>query len=426
MKEQKLCIPYGAGGLETALPAQARVYTSRIDELPQRGDEDAIVREAMKDPIGSEPLWKLARGKKNAVVIVSDHTRPVPSRHILPFMLEELRRENPEISITLLVATGCHRGTTPEELEAKLGRDIAQRERIVVHDCEIPENNIDIGVLPSGAHLIVDKVAAEADLLVAEGFIEPHFFAGYSGGRKSVLPGICDRVTVHGNHCAAFIDSPFARTGILKGNPIHRDMEAAARMAGLTYIVNVIIDEEKRVVAAFAGDALEAHAAGCAFLAPYCTLEVEEADIILTSNGGAPLDQNLYQAVKGMTAAEAAAAPGAILILCAECMDGTGGESFYHALAECASPAALLEEIRKIPMDKTVADQWQYQILARVLEKHRVILVTRPELRETVAAMKMEYAASPGEALERALAAKGKDARIAVIPNGVSVVVKRR
>ena len=146
----------------------------------------------------------------------------------------------------------------------------------------------------------------------------------------------------------------------------------------------------------------------------------------MTTNGGAPLDQNLYQAVKGMTAAEAAAAPGAILILCAECMDGTGGESFYHALAGCASPAALLEEIRKIPMDKTVADQWQYQILARVLEKHRVILVTRPELRETVAAMKMEYAASPGEALERALAAKGKDERIAVIPHGVSVVVKRR
>ena len=418
-------IPYGKTFQTLNIEEGFELLESKIQELEAGADGGAIVRAAMDSPIGSPKLRELAAGKKNAVLIISDHTRPVPSKDIVPFMLEELRAGNPDIEITMLVATGCHRGTTPEELVHKLGEDIVSREHIVVHDCDSSPLT-DLGPLPSGARLVVNSLVAQADLVVSEGFIEPHFFAGYSGGRKSILPGVCSRVTVLGNHCADFIDDPKARMGVIDGNPINRDMERAARMAKLAYIVNVVVNEAHEVVAAFAGDPIEAHHAGCAYLARYCEVEQKQkADIVITSNGGAPLDQNAYQAVKGLTTAADAAADGAALIICAECADGIGGDSFYKALSECAGPTELLEEIRRVPMDETVPDQWQYQILARILEKHHVYFVARKEMEEAVNAMKMEYAPSLEEAYARARALKGASARVAVIPNGVSLIIKQ-
>lgn len=418
-------IPYGKTFQTLNIEEGFELLESKIQELEAGADGGAIVRAAMDSPIGSPKLRELAAGKKNAVLIISDHTRPVPSKDIVPFMLEELRAGNPDIEITMLVATGCHRGTTPEELVHKLGEDIVSREHIVVHDCDSSPLT-DLGPLPSGARLVVNSLVAQAELVVSEGFIEPHFFAGYSGGRKSILPGVCSRVTVLGNHCADFIDDPKARMGVIDGNPINRDMERAARMAKLAYIVNVVVNEAHEVVAAFAGDPIEAHHAGCAYLARYCEVEQKQkADIVITSNGGAPLDQNAYQSVKGLTTAADAAADGAALIICAECADGIGGDSFYKALSECANPEELLEEIRRVPMDETVPDQWQYQILARILEKHHVYFVARKEMEEAVNAMKMEYAPSLEEAYARARALKGASARVAVIPNGVSLIIKQ-
>ena len=409
-------LPYG----KTTIPmeiAPERVITSNIGAL-QAGDGAALVRAAMAQPMGSPALWELAAGKRTCTVIISDHTRPVPSRDILPAMLEQLRQGNPDIDITLLVATGCHRETTVEELTAKLGAEIAEREKIVVHDAFDPEKNVPIGVLPSGAPLVIDRLAAETDLLVAEGFIEPHFFAGFSGGRKSVLPGICEKTTVYGNHCGAFIADPHARTGVLEGNPIHRDMEAAAEMAQLRYIVNVIIDEHKRTVAAFAGDFRQAHAAGVDFLRQYCQAAPIPGDIVVTTNGGAPLDQNLYQCVKGLTAAEATVNPGGTIILCAGMADGIGGDQFYRDMAQCESPAALFAQFSATPQSRTVADQWQTQILCRVLKDHRVIFVTRPEMAQVIREMKMEYAPDLETALDMAGAGS-----VTVIPDGVGVCI---
>lgn len=413
-------LPYGKGTLQINQD-NAVVLHGTIGKSIE-ADGRSIVEYAMANPIGSPRLEELSKDKQSCVIIISDHTRPVPSRDILPHMLDALRRGNPNMEITLLVATGAHRETKREELIEKLGQEIYDNENIVVHDCD--SNNINIGVLPSGAPLMIDKIAAEADLLIAEGFIEPHFFAGFSGGRKSVLPGICDRKTVLGNHCSSFIDSPFARTGILEGNPIHTDMVAAARMAGLRYIVNVIIDSDKNTIAAFAGDAVAAHEAGVSWLSERCEVYTRPADIVITTNGGAPLDQNIYQCVKGMTAGEAAASPNGIIILAAECADGKGGEQFYKDLKECESPSQLYREFMARPQEQTVSDQWQSQILCRILEKHRVIMVTRPELESTVREMKMDYAATVEEALKEAKKHKGENAQVCIIPDGVSVIVR--
>ena len=392
-------------------------------------DEDSIVRAAMASPIGSPRLAELARGARNAVVICSDHTRPVPSRRIIPHMLGELRGGNPDIKITLLVATGMHRAPSRAELEQKFGKQILESESIEIHDSKNIGSMRRIGRLPSGAELVVNHSAADADLLVAEGFIEPHFFAGYSGGRKSVLPGICAYETILSNHCSAFIADPAARTGVLKNNPVHRDMLAAQRLAGLAYIVNVIIDGEKRIAGAFAGEPEAAHASGCKTLAGLCAVRPRrKADIVVTTNGGAPLDLNIYQAVKCMTAAEAAAAPGAVIIALSECGDGAGGDGFVKLMSECESPAALLEAIERVPMAKTPEDQWQAQILARILIKHEVILVCAPDARETARRMKLRTAGNANEAFAQALKIYGSkndgDAFVTVIPDGVSVVVE--
>lgn len=401
------------------------ILESSIASMPRTGKtEDEIVQEAMEHPIGSPRLSELAVGKDDVVIICSDHTRPVPSKHIIPFMLREIREGNPQAKITLLIATGFHRATTKEELIGKFGEKIVSEERIVIHDSRDMDAMTDLGVLPSGAPLLINKIAAEADLLVSEGFIETHFFAGFSGGRKSVLPGVSSQITVWGNHCSAFIDSPYSRTGILEGNPIHRDMIAASKMARQRYIVNAVIDADKKVVHAVAGDAIEAHEAGCRFLQQYCQVTPKRpADIAISTNGGYPLDQNMYQSVKGMTAAEAASKDGGIIIMVANCGDGHGGEGFYEALKGCASPQALMDEILKVPQDETKPDQWEYQIQSRILIHHKVIYVMCEKYRAMAEEMGFATAADVNEALALALKEKGEGAHIAVIPDGVSVMV---
>ena len=414
--------PYGSKRIEWKAPDRAKILESRIGELKSSRPGLEIVREAMENPIDSPRLKELAKGKKDCTIIISDHTRPVPSRDILPLMLAELREGNPDIDVTLLVATGFHRLTSSEEIEKKVGPEIAKSEKIVVHDCS--KNNVQIGVLPSGAPLVIYKVAAEADLLVSEGFIEPHFFAGFSGGRKSVLPGVCDRATVLGNHCSKFIDSEFSRTGKLDGNPINIDMIAAAKMARLAFIVNVIIDDSKKTVAAYAGDYVSAHRKGCDFLKSFCSVTADKADVCITTNGGAPLDQNIYQCVKGMTAAEAATREGGVIITCIECADGTGGDSFYRSLKDCESVKQLYAQFMATPQLETIPDQWESQILARILKSRKLIAVSRPELKQTFLDMKMDYAETLEEAWEKAKAIAGEDCSVNLIPDGISVIVE--
>jgi nickel-dependent lactate racemase len=401
------------------------VLESSINEYMPELDGDELVERSISAPIGSAPLCELAKGKKKVVIIASDHTRPVPSKVIIPPMLREIRKGNPDADITILIATGCHRGTTKDELISKFGEDIVKNEKIYIHDCDEKENLVNIGTLPSGSPCEINKIAIEADLLVAEGFIEPHFFAGFSGGRKSVLPGVAGRSTVLGNHCSEFIDDPNARTGILENNPLHKDMLWAAKKANLAYIVNVVLNAEKEVIYAVAGDVDEAHKAGTAFLNSLCRVNAIPADVVISTNGGYPLDQNVYQAVKGMTAAEATVKEGGVIIMLARSNDGIGGDHFYHQLADEPDINKTMALFMSRGKNETVPDQWQTQVMIRVLKRATVIYVSEMDER-VIEKMHMIPAKDVSEALEKARTILGRnDVNIVAIPDGISVIVQK-
>nr|WP_252894429.1 nickel-dependent lactate racemase [Veillonella denticariosi] len=273
--------------------------------------QSELVEYALDHPVNSPSLEALVKGRKNMVIITSDHTRPMPSKVTLPILLRRIRAVNPEIDITILIATGFHRPMTHEEMVARFGEDIVNHEKLINHDSEDDANMVEIGTLPSGGgKCIINRLAVETELLIAEGLINPHFFAGFSGGRKSVLPGVASKVTVLANHCAEFIESEFSRTGIIDENPIHKDMLYAARKADLQFILNVVIDSKKEIIKAVAGDCVDAHKEGYEFIRSLSSVKRIPADIVITSNGGYPSDQNIYQSVKGMTAAEASCNDG--------------------------------------------------------------------------------------------------------------------
>ena len=420
-----ILVPYGKRSVPVEVEDGhlAGVLRSGIHDYRPAKSADELVRDSLEHPIGSPRLRELASGKRRITIIASDHTRPVPSRVIMPQMLAEIRSGNPEAEVTILVATGLHRSTTREELVGKFGEDIVANERIVVHDCDDAANLVSLGRLPSGGNLTVNRLAVETDLLVSEGFIEPHFFAGFSGGRKSVLPGIASRETVMYNHNSGFIASPKARTGVLDGNPIHADMIFAARAAKLAFVVNVVIDAAHEPIFSVAGDCEAAHRAGCEFLAGKCRVAAVPADIAVSSNGGYPLDQNIYQSVKGMTAAEATVKEGGVVVMFAEAADGHGGASFHRTFRDEPDLDRMMRTFLSRRPEETIIDQWEAQILARVLLKARVIFVSSCD-EQIVRDMHMIPAHSAAEAMEKAKELVGRpDYTVTVVPDGVSVIV---
>jgi nickel-dependent lactate racemase len=416
--------PYGKEFVEWTIP-ESRFrgeLVSQMHRYKAPSDGETLVEEALANPVGTPKLSVMAEGKKNVVIIASDHTRPVPSTIIMPRLLAEIRKGSPDTRVTILISTGCHRQTTREELMSKFGREIMRREKIVIHDCDAPDM-VNLGKLPSGGLMILNKLAVEADLLVAEGFIEPHCFAGFSGGRKSVLPGVAGRETVVYNHNAAFVAHPRARTGILDGNPIHNDMLYAARTARLAFICNVVLNAEKEVVYAVAGDLDLAHRAGCDFLVDKCQVNAVPADIAISSGGGFPLDQNIYQSVKGMLSGAATVKKGGVIIMLAKANEGHGGEEFYKTFAEEKDLNRLLDTFMKTPKHKTRVDQWSAQLFVQTLLYARVIYISAaPDA--LVKEFHMTPARSIEDALQKAEALLGKpDATITAVPDGLAVMV---
>lgn len=417
--------PYGKETMRLDIP-QDRFTAELVSEMhhykPALSQEE-LVREALEHPFGTPKLSVMAEGRKRIVIIASDHTRPVPSKIIIPQMLAEIRKGSPDADVTILISTGCHRETTKEELLNKFGPDMMNNEKIVVHDCDDAANLVSLGKLPSGGELIVNRLAVEADLLVSEGFIEPHFFAGFSGGRKSLLPGVASRKTVIYNHNAEFIASDNARTGIVDGNPIHIDMLYAARAARLAFICNVVINSDKEVIYAVSGDVDQAHIAGREFLCSKCKVDSVPSDIVISTNGGYPLDQNIYQAVKGMTAAEATVREGGVIIMLSKSNDGHGAPEFYKTFAEEKNLKRMMDTFLATPKDQTRIDQWQSQIFARLLMKATVIYVSdAPD--DMVSNLHMVPAHALDEAVKKAEdILHNPKATICAIPDGVSVIV---
>lgn len=419
-----LDFPYGKTSLSLDIPSErvSGILESHLHSYKPEKSEKEIVEESLLSPIGSEGLSSLAKGKDNIVLICSDHTRPVPSKLIIPPMLKEIRKGNPKAHITLLISTGCHRETTKEELIDKFGSEIVEKEEIVVHSCTESEV-VYLGQLPSGGALYINKLVAEADLVCAEGFIEPHFFAGFSGSRKAILPGVASRESVLANHSSEFIADPHSRTGNLENNPIHRDMVWAARKAKLAFICNVVINSKKEVVYAVSGDMEKAHEEGCKFLSSLCRVKSIPSDIVISTNGGYPLDQNMYQAVKGMTAAEATVKKGGVIIMIARSNDGIGGDNFYHQLSDEKDIHKTMALFMSRGRNETVPDQWQTQIMLRVLMKATVIYISdAPD--KIVKDMHMIPSHSIEDAVKKAEEILGNNsAQIVAIPDGVSVIV---
>ena len=422
-------IPYGERTLSCEV-ADKRVLgrlLTKQHEMNSELPEKETIRKALEMPIGSPTLRELSKGKNKVVIVTSDHTRSVPSHLTLPLMLDEIRAGSTGADITVLIAVGSHRATTHEEMIRKFGPEFVEKEKIVVHDPHDKQRLINLGKLPSGGDLILNRMAVEADLLVADGFIEPHVFAGFSGGRKSILPGIASFVTVMANHNAEFTAHPNTRAGVLEANPIHEDMLYAARTIGLDFILNVIINGEKKVVAAFAGGMDKAHLEGCSFIDSWAGVDAIPAPIVITSNGGYPADQDIYQAIKSVMAAAVTCPAGGVIIASAECRNGHGSESFYKTFAEADSVEAVLKVILARKRNETVPDQWVNQFLGQILMKNKVIMVSEPSNQVLIENLKMTYAPTLQEALSLAEEYVGQpDAGITIIPDGVSIIVRQK
>ena len=418
-------IPYYKDHLNLELSDDrvAGVLTSKTEEYNPGLSQEELVRNALANPVASKKLEELVLGKKHVVIISSDHTRPVPSHITMPILLETIRKANSDIKISILIATGMHRPTTHEELVNKYGEEIVKNENIVIHNAYLDEEMTFKGILPSGGELWINKLVDEADLLISEGFIEPHFFAGFSGGRKSVLPGIASKKTVLWNHNAKFIASPFSRAGSIDENPIHKDMLFAAKTAGLAFILNVVINSEKKIIAAYSGDVELAHKEGREFVASLAQVKPVYSDIVITSNGGYPLDQNMYQTVKGLSAGEASVNQNGVIIIAASCVDGHGGEFFYKLIAESKDAKEANDKLNGVEPSETEFDQWEAQVLARILCKANVIVVSKDCDPKLFTDMHMMHAYTIEEAIEKAEKLVGKK-QITLIPDGIAVIVK--
>lgn len=399
------------------------VITAKIHTLKPEKPESEIIKNALASPIGTPRLSELAKGKRKVVIVTSDHTRAVPSKITLPLLLKEIYTGNPDADVTILIATGLHRKTTENEQRQMFGDEIVDHEKIVVNDAFAADDFMFMGQLPSGAGFYVNKVAVDCDLLVTEGFIEPHFFAGFSGGRKSILPGICSQETVNENHSYKAISSPYAKTGVLEHNPIHEDMVCAARMVNVQFILNVALNAEKKVIAAWAGDLEQAHMKGVDFIRKWSQCPSVSGDIVVTSNGGYPLDQNLYQSPKAVATAEACAGDDGIIVMFCSCVDGMGGTHFAK-LIQLGTPEEIDTYLSKIPAKQSIPEQWCPQIYARILRNHRMILVSELPPEE-VRKCNMIPAKDADEAMNIAYSIKGKNAKVVVIPDGVSVLAVR-
>lgn len=415
---------YGTAGLDIDVPDDAVVIR------PQHGhaapDVSAVFTQALREPVAGAPLRSRIRPGSTVAVSICDYTRAQPRREMVHALLRELDGTVRDADVTVLVATGTHRGNTPAELEAMLGADLLARVAVYNHDARNAESLAWCGTFGAGVPVWLNRRWVEADARITTGFVEPHFFAGFSGGPKLVAPGLAGLETVLTLHDATRIGDPRATWAVCEGNPVHDDVRAIAAATDVTYGFDVVLDARQRIVTAFGGDVLAMHAAAREHVRATAMVAVPDRfDIVVTSNSGFPLDQNLYQAVKGLSAAETIVKSGGLIIGVAECRDGFPAHGdFRSELTAAPTPAALLEQIAARAV--TVPDQWQVQVLARVLVWARVAIhadgLTDADLAEAGLLATQDVGATVTAEIERIARTEDRAAMVCVLPEGPQTI----
>lgn len=416
-------LAYGDSGLDIDVdPAVTTVVEPVHHEAP--GDQAAALTTALRHPVAGPPLRERVRPGQTVAISVCDGTRPQPRHLMVPAVLAELEGITRLDDVVILVATGTHRGNTDTELRRMLGDEIVDRVRVVNHDARDRGRLTWMGTYGDRVPVWLNKEWAEADVRITTGFVEPHFFAGFSGGPKLVAPGLAALETVLVLHDAARIGDPRATWGITHGNPVHDDVRAIAEATGVTFALDVVLNRDKDIVAAFGGDLLPMHAAATAAAKEMAMCPVPAPfDVVVTTNAGFPLDQNLYQAVKGMSAAFQVVRPGGTIVCAAECRDGFPDHGSYRqVLASASSPQELLRTIEARAAGETVPDQWQVQIQARIQSGSQVVMATSCLSDEDLASAHLRQTRDVSRTVARALAAAGPRARLCVLPEGPQTI----
>ncbi len=384
---------------------------------------EAIAR-SLVQPIAAKSLAEIARGRHSACIVISDITRPVPNRIILPPLLAVIEASGiPREAITILIATGIHRPNEGAELIALVGEEIAAKYRIVNHFSKKAEDLVLVGEINDGVPALINRHYVAAELKILTGFIEPHMWAGFSGGRKSILPGISSIETLEYMHGPEMIAHPMTVYGALEGNPFHEAGLKIMARAGADFIVNVTLNSAKQITGVFAGDPLAAHLEGCRFLAPFSTRKLDKPlDFIVTTNSGAPLDCNLYQTVKGITGAAPVLKPGGEILIASACSEGAGSPEYVEILKMVDSPQNFIK--RLLAREFFIPDQWCAQETYQVMIEHPVWLYSDGLSAADIESYHMKPVKSLETAVSELLLRHGPKARWAVVPDGPLLILK--
>lgn len=422
----QITLDYDRAGLEVEIPDQNLAAVLSMKPVPPLGDPVQTTWAALAQPIASVSLDELARDRQDACVVVSDITRPVPHDVILPPIFGTLEQCGiPDDAITVLVATGLHEPMTEFQLRETLSDAVVDRYDVVNHIARNAEEQVYLGDTPAGIPAYVDRRYVDADLKILTGLIEPHFMAGYSGGRKLVAPGLVGTETIKLLHGPGILEHPSAANGILDGNPLHEASLAIARMAGVDFIVNISMDEERRVTGVFAGELEKAHLAGAGFVEDMVKVYLDEpVDIVVTSSAGYPLDTTYYQTVKGMVGVLDILKENGTVIIASGCADGVGSADFERLLRGTRDLDAFIREIQK-PGVFTI-DQWEVEELIKALKKADIYLFTDGLTDSDITSFLVNPATSVESGIADALARHGPKAAIAVVPKGPYVMPRLR
>jgi len=422
----ELC--YGRGMLPLDLPEELRVTVVRKPAMPVLVDGRAAVEDALARPAGARSLAEEARGKRSACILICDITRPVPNGLLLPPLLRALLGAGLRpADIRILVATGLHRPNLGEELRELVGDDwVLSTARVENHDARDDAAHADLGRTPAGTPVKLDRRFLEAELKIVTGLVEPHFMAGYSGGRKVIAPGVAHKDTITTFHSARFMAHPRADNCVLQGNPLHEEQLAIARMVGRVLAVNAVIDEARALSFVSYGELLESHAAAVAFVERYARVPVAERfHTVVTSAAGHPLDSTYYQTVKGMVAPLDILLPGGDLLVVSACSEGMGSREYLAAQERLlrGGPEGFWEEIREKPFADV--DEWQTQMQLKPMRRGQVHLYTTGLAEADRARTGVRMVESPEAAVRESVRRSG-DRRVAVIPEGPYLVPVHR